>query len=128
MKRQKAKNIFYWITTVWLSFAMLSGGVMQLLILDIEMELMNHLGYPVYLLSIIGMWKIAGVIAILAPKLPVVKEWAYAGFFLVMTGAVLSHLAIGDGFAQTFPALLTLILVVASYLLRPASRRIPCNC
>lgn len=127
MKKKKTKKILYWITTIWLAFGMLSGGIMQLLTLDIEIEMMNHLGYPVYFLAILGIWKIAGVIAILVPRTPVAKEWAYAGFFLAMSGAIFSHIAVGDGFTEIFPALLTLALVVASYLLRPKSRKVACS-
>ncbi len=59
-------------------------------------DLIVPLGYPLYLMYIIGVWKILGVTAILLPGLKLVKEWAYAGFFFLMTGALVSHLVSGD--------------------------------
>ncbi len=88
------------------------------------MDMMKHLGYPVYLLTIIGVWKILGVVAILIPKYTLLKEWAYAGFFFVMTGAIYSHIASGDPVTATFPALFLLILTVVSWFFRPGGRKI----
>ena len=68
--------------------------------------MMTHLGYPVYFLTILGVWKILGVVAVLIPKFPLLKEWAYAGFFFVMSGAVFSHIAVGDSVKEIFPPLL----------------------
>lgn len=93
----KRNKIIYWIATVWLALGMTSTGVVQLIKMKEEVDMMTHLGYPLYFLSIIGIWKILGVIAILVPKFPLLKEWAYAGFFFAMSGAVFSHLAMGDG-------------------------------
>ena len=84
---------------------------------------MTRLGYPVYLLTILGVWKILGVVAVLIPKYPVLKEWAYAGFFFAMSGAVISHIVSGDPVSQIFPALLLMVLTVVSWYFRPASRR-----
>jgi uncharacterized membrane protein YphA (DoxX/SURF4 family) len=55
--------------------------------------MITHLGYPVYLLTLLAAWKIFGVVAILIPKFPLLKEWAYAGFFFIMSGAIFSHIA-----------------------------------
>jgi uncharacterized membrane protein YphA (DoxX/SURF4 family) len=84
----------------------------------------THLGYPVYLLTILGIWKILGVAAILIPRFPLLKEWAYAGLFFAMTGAIFSHIAVGNPALEIFPALLLLILTVVSWYSRPADRKI----
>lgn len=92
----KRNRIIYWVATGWLALGMLSTGVVQLLKRKEEVDLMTHLGYPLYFLTILGIWKILGVITILIPKFPLLKEWAYAGFFFAMSGAVISHLAMGE--------------------------------
>ncbi|MGD9590290.1 MAG: DoxX family protein [Pyrinomonadaceae bacterium] len=121
----RTKKIIYWIATVWLALGMFSTGIVQLLKLQPDAELMvTRLGYPGYLLTLLGVWKILGVIAVLVPKFPLIKEWAYAGFFFAMTGAVFSHLVMGDGFGEIFPPVLLLALTVVSWYLRPDSRRL----
>jgi len=120
----KSKKIIYWITTGFLAFGMLAGGVQQLLQIGGYVEIVTGLGYPLYLLSILGAWKILGVIAVLAPKFPIVKEWAYAGFFFAMSGAAISHIVEGQPFTEALPSLILLIMIVASWYFRPASRRI----
>ncbi|MDB6079547.1 MAG: hypothetical protein JWO82_3294 [Akkermansiaceae bacterium] len=120
MKRNK---IIYWISTGWLALGMVSTGVVQLSKAQTEVEAMNHLGYPAYLLTILGVWKILGVLAVLAPRFPLLKEWAYAGFFFAMSGATLSRMAAGDSVDKMLPSLLLLLLTVVSWYFRPASRR-----
>ena len=119
----KTQKIIYWIATVWLALGMTSTGVVQLFKLKADVDQMTRLGYPVYLLTILGVWKILGVVAVLIPKYPVLKEWAYAGFFFAMSGAVISHIVSGDPVSQIFPALLLMVLTVVSWYFRPASRR-----
>src|SRR5579872_5964036 len=97
----KRNKIIYWIATLWASLGMVATGSVQLFKVRSEgspsgVEGIIHLGYPVYLLTILGIWKILGVVALLIPKFPLLKEWAYAGFFFAMTGAVYSHIALGD--------------------------------
>jgi len=120
----KRNKIFYWIATIWLSLGMLSAGIVQIIKMEQEVEMMAHLGYPTYLLTILGISKILGVIAILIPKFPLLKEWAYAGFFFTMLGAIISHIALGDSIGEIFPPLLLLILTVVSWYFRPADRKI----
>ena len=120
----KRNKIIYWIATAWLSLGMLSTGIVQLLKLKDETDMMTHLGYPFYLLTILGIWKIAGVAAVLIPKFPLLKEWAYAGFFFAMSGAVFSHLACGDAAKEFFGPSLLLVLTVVSWYFRPAGRKI----
>ena len=122
----KAGKIIYWIATIWLSLGMFSTGIMQLMKKPGQggIEMIADLGYPVYLLIILGIWKILGVIAILVPKIPLIKEWAYAGFFFAMTGAFFSHLAVQDPAIELFPSVLLLILIFISWYFRPADRKI----
>ncbi len=81
----------------------------------------NHLGYPVYLLTILGVWKILETTAVLIPKYPLLKEWAYAGFFFVMTGAIFSHLITNDPVIEILPALLLLILTIISWVFQTSA-------
>jgi len=123
----KAVKIIYWISTTWLALGMLSTGLVQLFKAregQGGVDMITHLGYPVYLLTLLAVWKILGVIALLIPKFPLVKEWAYAGFFFIMTGAIFSHIVTGDAINEIFPSLLLLVLTAVSWYLRPASRRI----
>ncbi|QEM06837.1 DoxX family protein [Mucilaginibacter rubeus] len=124
MKRNK---IIYWIATIWLALGMISTGMVQLLKVKAGAggaDSLAHLGYPGYVLTILGIWKVLGVIAVLIPKFPVVKEWAYAGFFFAMSGAIFSHIAAGNAIAEIFPALLLLVLTVISWYFRPAERKV----
>jgi hypothetical protein len=119
---KKSHKIIYWIATVWLSLGMTVSGMLQITKFKDEVEHMAHLGYPLYFLSIIGVWKILGVITVLMPKFPLLKEWAYAGFFFTMTGALFSHASAGDAASEYFgPALLT-VLTCVSWYFRPESR------
>jgi hypothetical protein len=120
----KSNKIIYWISTIWLALGMVSTGIVQLLKMKDEVEKIAQLGYPRYFLTIIGVWKILGVVAVLMPKLPLLKEWAYAGFFFAMSGAVFSHLAVGDGVKEFFGPVLLLVLTVVSWYFRPLSRRV----
>ena len=127
----KRNEIIYWIATIWLASGMLSTGTLQLFKAKAEGALappgvygIKHLGYPIYFLTILGIWKILGVVALLIPKFPLLKEWAYAGFFFAMSGAVFSHIASGDSMTENVPAFLLLILTVISWYFRPADRKI----
>ncbi|MFN3381607.1 MAG: DoxX family protein [Runella zeae] len=120
----KRNKIIYWVATLWLALGMLSSGIVQLIHLDEEAKLFEHLGYPLYFLTILGIWKILGVTAVLIPKFPLLKEWTYAGFFFAMSGAVISHIAVGDALLESFGPLLLIILTVVSWYFRPADRKI----
>jgi hypothetical protein len=120
----KTNKIIYWIATVWLSLGMLSTGIVQLTKMKEEADMMTHLGYPLYFLTILGIWKLLGVVTVLIPKFPVLKEWAYAGFVFAMSGAVFSHLAIGDDAKELFGPVLLLILTAISWYFRPADRKV----
>ena len=118
------KKIIYWIATLWASLGLLSTAVVPLFHLKAKADFITNLGYPDYFLKIIGVWKILAVIAILIPRFPLLKEWAYAGLFFLMSGAVFSHLAHGDALKDMFPSLLLLTLIAVSWFLRPAERKI----
>lgn len=119
----KRNNIIYWIATVWLGFGMVASGIMQAFQIKDEVTFMAALGYPAYFLTIIGVWKLLGMAVLFAPKYPLVKEWAYAGFFFVMSGALFSHIGAGDSLGEMFPPTLLLVLVVVSWYFRPESRK-----
>jgi len=123
----KRKNIIYWIATIWLALGMASTAVVQLLKARAGQggaDMIVHLGYPLYLLTLLGCWKILGVIAVLIPKFPRLKEWAYAGFCFLMLGAICSHTAVDDPISAIVPSLLLLVLTVISWYLRPAGRKV----
>lgn len=121
---KKRDQIIYWIATLWLSLGMVSTGIVQIIHMDEEVQKMSTLGYPIYFLTIIGIWKIIGVIAVLVPKFPLVKEWAYAGFFFLMSGAIFTHLAVGDEAVEYFGPTLLFVLTVVSWYFRPADRKL----
>jgi uncharacterized membrane protein YphA (DoxX/SURF4 family) len=125
---KKRDKIIYWIATIWLSLGMLSTGVVQLFKIKGDspgsVDSMMHLGYPVYFVTILGICKILGVVALLIPKFPLLKEWAYAGFFFMMSGAVFTHIAAGSSMSEIFPSLLLLTLAVISWYFRPADRKL----
>lgn len=120
----KRNKIIYWITTIFLSLGMTAGGIQQMLQIGGYNEIVTKLGYPLYLLTILGVWKILGVIAILIPKFPLVKEWAYAGFFFAMSGAFISHLTVGQPFSEAVPSLILLVTTILSWYFRPVERKL----
>jgi uncharacterized membrane protein YphA (DoxX/SURF4 family) len=124
---EKRNKIIYWIATVWLALGMLATGAVQLLKAKEGaggLDSLTRLGYPVYVLTILAVWKILGVIAVLIPKFTLLKEWAYAGFFFAMSGAIFSHLAANDAAIELFGPGLLLALTIISWYLRPADRKI----
>lgn len=120
----KRNKIIYWIATGWLALGMISTGIVQLLGTEEEAANFSHLGYPGYLMRLIGIWKLLGVTAILVPGFLLVKEWAYAGFFFVMSGAIISHAVMGDEVTDLLGPLLLLILTGLSWYFRPVERKL----
>lgn len=118
----KTEKIGYWAATGLVAFAFAFGGVMDIARPPEVMAGIKALGYPEYFALIIGVWKVLGAAAVLAPRLPRLKEWAYAGMVFDLTGAAASHAAVGDPAAKVVVPLVLLALVVASYVLRPAGR------
>jgi len=121
---EKRNKIIYWIATSLLAVGMLQSGIFAVLRSKQWVDLVTYLGYPVYFLSILGVWKILGVIAILIPRFKLIKEWAYAGFFFAMTGALVSHLVMGDGGKAIFAPLFQIIFIILSWYFRPVDRKV----
>jgi len=120
----KIKAIGYWVATGLVGFAFLAGGAMDLSRSPQVLEGMAHLGYPGYFAAILGAWKLAGAVAVLAPRFPRLKEWAYAGMAFDLTGAALSHASSGDDAGKIITPLVLFAIVAASWALRPASRKL----
>lgn len=123
----RGKMIAYWTVTLLLAAAVMLSGIGQLMQYGGNIELVKNLGYPLYVLTILGIWKVLGSIALVMPGFPRIKEWVYAGIFFLMTGAALSHafaLDYGDyGFHIILP-LSYVALNIASWALRPKSRKL----
>ncbi|SRR6266513_6342593 len=121
----KRNKIIYWIATALLALGMLQSGIFALLRTKQWIDLVTGLGYPIYFLTILGIWKILGVIAILIPGFKLVKEWAYAGFFFVITGALISHLAYGDfDIKAILGPIFQIVFIILSWYFRPSDRKI----
>ena len=106
---------------------MLSTGFVQLFKVKEEVDFIIALGYPDYIIPLLGALKILGVAIILIPKLPLLKEWAYAGFVFTMLGAIFSHAVVGNGIGEISPPVLLLILTLISWYFRPADRKVIAN-
>ena len=119
----RTHRIIYWVTTIWLALGMTSTGIVQILKMEEEVTNFQQLGYPLYLLRILGIAKLLGVVVVLIPKTPTLKEWAYAGFSFTMAGAIISHLASGHWGIELFGPSLLLLLTILSWHFRPANRR-----
>jgi hypothetical protein len=118
-------KIIYWVSTGLLAVGMLGSAMAQLFHAKEMVDLVVPLGYPLYFLNIIGTWKILAVIAILIPGFILLKEWAYAGLFFVMTGALISHLASGDSSVKgIIGPLMQTIFILLSWWFRPHDRKI----
>jgi uncharacterized membrane protein YphA (DoxX/SURF4 family) len=118
----KPRLIVYWVTTGLFAATFLASGAAELASAPAVVLSMRALGYPAYLLFILGVWKVLGAAALLAPRLPRLKEWAYAGIFFDLTGAAASHAYSGDRVARIALPLLLLLIAAASWALRPPTR------
>jgi hypothetical protein len=113
----KRTKVFYWIFTTLLVLIMFVGAIPNILAVPEAQALFNHLGYPVYLLPFLGVAKTLGVIAILVPGFPRLKEWAYAGFTYDLAGAMYSGIAVSDPVSAWAPILIGLACIAGSYIL-----------
>ena len=113
----------YWAATGLFCLIMAAGGTANLLRVPVQTEIIQGLGYPLYLMTILGVAKILGVLALLSPGRPILKEWAYAGFTIDMLGAAASHAFVQDPIVPTVTPLLVLGLAAVSYATRPPDRR-----
>ena len=119
----KLRTIVYWVTTGLLVFCM-TGGIFQLLGVKTTVDGITRLGYPSYIIPALGLGKVLAILAILWPGLPRLKEWAYAGIFFNMMGAFVSHVALGDGAWFIAVSVTIAAITLASWALRPQSRRL----
>jgi uncharacterized membrane protein YphA (DoxX/SURF4 family) len=124
MSGDRARTIGYWVTTIFGPASFVIGGFLHVTREAGVMATLTHLGYPAYFATILGIWKLLGGIAVVIPRFPRLKEWAYAGFFFDLTAAAASRAFVGDGFADIVAPLGFLALVAASWTLRPESRRL----
>jgi hypothetical protein len=121
----RLQQIGYWTTTIVLAFFVGTGGIAYVLQSDFALEGFVILGLPAYVMVLIGVWKIAGSIAILVPGIPRIKEWAYAGLFFDVTGAIVAHAAVGDYGVYAYHIVINVVfavLIIASWALRPQQR------
>ncbi|MCX4242288.1 DoxX family protein [Paraliomyxa miuraensis] len=118
----KHRKLAYWAATGLLALAFAAGGLFDLSASPEVVAMFAHLGYGAYVPLLLGVWKLLGAIAIVVPRMPRLKEWAYAGMVFDLTGAMVSHLAVGDAVGQLVAPLVLLGLVAASWALRPADR------
>jgi uncharacterized membrane protein YphA (DoxX/SURF4 family) len=118
----RIRTIAYWITTGLTAFVFLFSGALNAARPAPVIEAMSKLDYPGYLAVILGVWKVLGGVAILLPRFPRLKEWAYAGMVFDLTGAAASHAACGHPASEIATPLVILGIVVASWALRPESR------
>jgi|GEM_PF-113908 len=116
----RIRTIAYWIATVIVVWVMLSGGIANLLRIEATVQGIRQLGYPVYFLTIIGIWKVLGAIALLVPRFPRLREWAYAGIFFELTGAAASQAFAGNSVAHIISPIIFAGLLLVSRALRAA--------
>jgi uncharacterized membrane protein YphA (DoxX/SURF4 family) len=120
-----AWKIGYWPATGLAALAFVVPGVGNLARVPHIAEDMAHLGYPPYFLTVLGTWKIAGAVAIVVPRFPRLKEWAYAGMMFDLTGAAVSRAASENGAVTVIVPLAIAVVVVVSWALRPEGRVLP---
>jgi hypothetical protein len=120
----RRRALAYWGSTLLLGTEGIVGGVLAVIRYPPYVGVLTHLGYPLYFIAIIGVWYMLAGIALLAPRMPRIKEWAYAGLVINYTGAAASHLAMGDGFGALAAPAIFASLTVASWALRPPTRRL----
>jgi DoxX-like family len=122
---KKPKLIAYWICTAIVALCIGAGGLAQALRVPQNVEGMMALGYPLHFIVLLGVWKVLGALTLLAPGLRLVKEWAYAGIFIDLSGAIVTAVANGSAAFHVVAPLVLIGLLAASWALRPESRRLP---
>lgn len=122
----KAKKIVYWATTGLFIFELISGALWDFNLVNksYAANVLTHLGYPLYLLTILGIAKSLAAIAVVVPGFLRLKEWAYAGAAFIFIGALFSHILAGDGAAAFIAPIVFTFFVLSSYFLRPANKRL----
>ena len=126
---QGRRSIAYWVATAIVAGNAAVAGMIDILRVQPFFGILLHLGYPAYFGTILGTWKVLGAIAILAPRYPRVKEWAYAGSFIDYTAAIASYVAVGDGVASNLVGpIVSIVFLFVSWALRSPSRRVAARC
>jgi len=125
MTTSKGRTIAFWLLTGLIVISQGASGIADLLKVQGLVDGVTELGYPVYILTILGPFKVLGAIVLAIPGLLRLKEWAYAGFFFDFSGAALSHIYHGDGIDLVLPGMIAVLVLLGSYFLRPDSRRLP---
>jgi uncharacterized membrane protein YphA (DoxX/SURF4 family) len=121
----RGRRIAYWVATAFVAGPAVMAGTMDVLRIQPLFSQLLQLGYPAYFATVLGIWKVLGAVALLAPGYARVKEWAYAGMFIDYTAAVVSYVAVGAGTAPNLSGpIVSLAFLAASWALRPPSRRI----
>ena len=120
---QRWRPAGYWLATAIVAGELALGGIWDIARIPLVANLVTHLGYPSYFLVLLGTWKLLGALALLIPRRPLLKEWAYAGAFFTYTGAIVSHLTTGYALGEVGLLAVLTILTVLSWALRPPSRR-----
>ena len=114
----------YWISTAYVVLTSLMGGVSAILQAPALLDEVLRLGYPAHFSTLLGVWKVLGAAALTVPRRPLVKEWAYAGFFIDFSGAIVAYAAVGDGVRSFVGPVLAMSALIVSWHLRPSSRRL----
>lgn len=123
-KAERIRAIVYWTATALLVFELVLGGIWDVLRVPHVRAVFERLGYPLYVLIILGVWKLLGAVALVIPRFPRLKEWAYAGVIFNLTGALVSHIASRDIEPGPMSYLVMMVAITAtSWSLRPPSRR-----
>jgi hypothetical protein len=120
----RKRIIVYWVATLFVAVNALVAGTVDLLRIQPLFGILIHLGFPAYFATILGIWKVLGAISLLAPRRPLLKEWAYAGMFFDFSSAVAAHVSTGDGIVACIGPLVSIGALLASWYLRPRSRRL----
>jgi hypothetical protein len=120
----RVRNGSYWLSTTIIALAFFSGGLAYVARAGAPVRGMVELGYPVYFVSLLGVWKVLGALALVAPRRARLKEWAYAGIAFDLSGAAVSHAALGHPTLKLMAPLVLLAIAALSWTLRPASRRL----
>jgi DoxX-like family len=123
-RRRTSIGLGYWFATIAVTAELAVGGIWDITRIRVVTTVVTRLGYPTYFLVLLGIWKELAAMAVIVPGRPLVKEWAYAGVFFVYSGAIFSHVATGYGLSEVPVLLVMLFLTVASWTLRPQSRRV----
>jgi hypothetical protein len=121
----KRSLVAYWVMTLYIALTALVSGVMDIVHMQPLFGVMQRLGYPPHFGTLLGIWKVIGAVVLVAPRRPLVKEWAYAGMFIEFSAAIVAHAAAGDGAKVFVGPTLSILVLAASWYLRPAWRRLP---